>query len=75
MTRGADMSEWEYRKIDLNDLPRKMQDIDLLNAAGGEGWEVITIMPNNIAYLKRQIGEQTSRSARSSSSTTPVKSA
>ena len=38
------VSEWEYRKIDLN----------LLNAAGAEGWELVGITSNNFAYLKRE---------------------
>jgi hypothetical protein len=50
------MHAWEYRKIDLNDLPRKAKDIDLLNDAGANGWEVVTITSNAIAYLKRQVG-------------------
>jgi hypothetical protein len=49
------MHEWEYTKFDLNDLPRKAKDIDLLNDAGAKGWEIITITPNAVAYLKRQV--------------------
>lgn len=49
------MSEWEYRKIDLNDPPREKSDLDLLDNAGDEGWELITITVNSIAYLKRPI--------------------
>ncbi len=64
------MSEWEYRKIDLNQLPRKADDIDLLCDAGEEGWELVTILANNVAYLKRQVGDPvakpTARSAASS---------
>jgi hypothetical protein len=52
------MTEWQYRKIDLNDLPRKTEDVDILNDAGEEGWELVAITPNNFAYLKRQIVEQ-----------------
>jgi hypothetical protein len=55
------MHEWEYREVDLNDLPRKTEDIDLLNTAGNERWEVVAIMPNNIAYLKRQIENRRQR--------------
>lgn len=44
---------WEYDKIDLNCPPRKSDDVDLLNAAGREGWELVHITSNNIAYLKR----------------------
>jgi hypothetical protein len=47
--------EWEYRKIDLNGLSNSVQDIDLLNDAGKDGWELVAIMPNYMAYLKRQI--------------------
>jgi hypothetical protein len=61
------MHEWEYSKVDLNDLPRKTEDIDLLNDAGAEGWEIITITPNMIAYLKRQIERPTPAPSRSSS--------
>ena len=46
---------WEYRKIDLNDPPRQKSDLDLLDKARKEGWELITISANNIAYLKRPI--------------------
>jgi hypothetical protein len=47
---------WEYREIDLNDQSRDNSDIDLLNDAGEEGWELVTITANGIAYLKRQFG-------------------
>jgi hypothetical protein len=30
------MHEWEYREVDLNDLPRKTENIDLLNDEGAE---------------------------------------
>ena len=49
-------SEWEYRKIDLNQVPRKTDEIDVLCDAGEEGWELVTILQNNVAYLKRQVG-------------------
>ena len=47
--------EWEYRKIALNEHPRRSDDIDVLSALGEEGWELVTITPNSIAYLKREI--------------------
>ena len=50
---------WEYQKIDLNDLPRKTEEIDLLCDAGKEGWELVAIMPNGVAYLKRLLEEAT----------------
>jgi hypothetical protein len=49
------MREWEYYKLDLNNLPRKVDDVDLLSDAGKNGWELVQINPNNIAYLKRPI--------------------
>jgi hypothetical protein len=51
------VSEWEYKKIALSELPRRRNDLDLLNAAGDEGWELVAILANNMAYLKRQIGD------------------
>ena len=51
------MREWEYRKIALNQLSPKTADVDVLNDAGDEGWELVAILPNNIAYLKREIEE------------------
>jgi hypothetical protein len=50
--------QWEYRKINLNDVPRKTDDIDLLLDAGHDDWELVVITANNVAYLKRQIEEQ-----------------
>ena len=49
------MPQWEYDKINLNDAPRKSDDIDLLNDAGKGGWELMLISRNNVAYVKRQI--------------------
>jgi H-NS histone family len=53
---------WQYRKINLNDLPRRRDEIDVLCDAGEHGWELVTILPNNIAYLKRGIVEQDQQS-------------
>ena len=51
------MPHWEHRKIDLNNVPRKTDDIDLLNDAGDQGWELVTITPNSIAYFKRRLDD------------------
>ncbi len=51
------MSDWEYRKIALNQQARKTDDVDLLCEAGLDGWELVTILENNVAYLKRQVGD------------------
>jgi hypothetical protein len=47
------MPQWEYRKINLNDVPRKTDDVDLLNDVGEQGWEMFGVTANNVAYLKR----------------------
>ena len=49
------MTQWEYMKLDLYDVPAKSDEIVLLNRAGNAGWELITMTPNKLAYLKRQI--------------------
>jgi hypothetical protein len=51
---GDPMPRWQYRAIDLNDLPRGSDEIDVLNAAGADGWELVAIAGNRIAYMKRQ---------------------
>jgi hypothetical protein len=43
------MPQWEYDKIDLNDLPCKGSDVDALNDAGHDRWELVSITPNAIA--------------------------
>jgi hypothetical protein len=50
------MPEWEYRTLDLN------EGVDVLNDAGDEGWELVIITPNQIAYLKRQVAKPRARS-------------
>lgn len=49
------MREWEYRKLALSPLPRRTDEVDLLCDAGDHGWELVIILPNNVAYLKREI--------------------
>ena len=51
------MPQWEYRKIDLNDVPRRVDDIDVLIDAGKDGWELISVTTNKIAYLKRRLDD------------------
>ena len=46
---------WIYRKIALNQHDDRGNDVELLCDAGEEGWELVSILPNNIAYLKRKI--------------------
>ena len=42
---------YEYRKIDLGTVPAKLSDIDVLNDAGKDGWELVAISANYCAYL------------------------
>jgi hypothetical protein len=56
------MPQWEYRTIHLN----ATDEIDLLNDAGEEGWELVAIAANNVLYLKRQIAQPVAVSARPS---------
>jgi hypothetical protein len=49
------MPKWEYDKIDLSGIAAKAKDIDILNDAGKDGWELVAITRNNVAYLKRQL--------------------
>lgn len=49
------MTEWEYRKIDLNQQHPRSDELELVNAAGADGWELVGITSNNIAYMKRQL--------------------
>ena len=53
--REMTMSQWEYQKLDLNNVPTRSDDINLLNDVGKAGWEVIAITANNIVYLKRAV--------------------
>jgi hypothetical protein len=49
------MPQWEYSKIDLNQVPAKASDLDALDDAGKDGWELVGITANNVAYLKRML--------------------
>jgi len=55
------MPQWQYCTIDLND-PSSADCVHALNAAGKDGWELVGVTRNNIAYLKRSI--ETPRQAR-----------
>jgi hypothetical protein len=49
------MPRWEYRTIELNEFRPGDDDINALNDAGKEGWELVGIAAHNIAYMKRQV--------------------
>jgi hypothetical protein len=65
------VTEWEYRKLALNQLSPKTADVDVLNGAGDEGWELVVILPNNVAYLKRQVRESVPEATARRASSTP----
>jgi hypothetical protein len=49
------VSGWQYRKIDLSQQHPRRDEVHLLNAAGAQGWELVGVTRNNIAYLKRTL--------------------
>lgn len=49
------MKTWEYKKLALNEAARKSNNVDLLCDAGEDGWELVAILPNGIAFLKREV--------------------
>lgn len=50
------MRRWEYKKLALNEAPRRGDEIDLLCDAGDNGWE-LAVLPNGVAYLKREVDD------------------
>lgn len=63
--------KWEYQKIDLNTLRRNETELDVLNAAGAEGWELVAVDMCNMAILKR--GVPAAKAARASSPSTTAR--
>ena len=61
---GAQQQRWEYRTINIFDLARGERELEILNAAGAEGWELIMIAVNGIATLKRPVVEDKPAPAR-----------
>ena len=51
------MTQWEYMTIDFGELPPRARPLAALNNAGGQGWELVAIVSNNVAYLKRPVGK------------------
>jgi hypothetical protein len=46
---------FEYLRIELNNRPIKVSDVDVLNEFGAQGWELVAITVNRFAYLKRKM--------------------
>jgi hypothetical protein len=51
----AEPRRWQYRTALLSCLPRRAVEIDVLNELGTDGWELVTISPTGVAYLKRPV--------------------
>lgn len=47
------MTRWEYCEIDLGETSKNLDEVDLLNRAGAQGWELVTIRLPFRAFLKR----------------------
>lgn len=52
---------WQYLEIDLCDVGKRDDEIDLLNRAGSNGWELVAIIAPYRAILKRPVEDSTSR--------------
>lgn len=53
---------WEYRVIHLAEVPAKLTIVDVLNAAGNEGWELVGVT-SLAAFLKRPVAAATSQAS------------
>ena len=38
-----------------SEVPRRKDDIDVLSELGADGWELVSVTPSNVAYLKRPL--------------------
>jgi len=53
----AQQQSWQYLEINLSDLAPRRHAIDLLNEAGAKGWEVISIVVNELQQLVPIVSE------------------
>jgi hypothetical protein len=52
------MPQWEYRKLKLFNLPRKLDQIHLLNDFVRAGWHLTEITAANVAIIRREISKR-----------------
>lgn len=50
--------KYQYENLDLNPVSNRTKPLDLLNAAGDQGWRVVHIGPCNIALMERAVEEE-----------------
>jgi hypothetical protein len=55
MKARSSVVQWEYRTVVLSTIPAGALEVDLLNELGRDGWELVCIILNGVAYLKRAI--------------------
>jgi len=51
------MGKFEYLRIALSTHHPRSNEVELLNAAGREGWRLVWITAHGLAYLTREIAE------------------
>jgi hypothetical protein len=51
----ASVVQWEYRTVVLSTQPAGTLEVDLLNELVRDGWELVCITLNGVAYFKRAI--------------------
>jgi hypothetical protein len=66
------MPEWEYVTISLSNLPVKPRPVDVLNDAGGQGWQLVAITTNNICVPEAAGPETTLTTEAADSNARPV---
>jgi hypothetical protein len=58
------MKRWQSLTIDLADVAVGYCEVAKLNAAGAQGWELMRIASNNVAYLMRPLDRVTTLTCR-----------
>lgn len=69
---GQPMSEWEYLTINIGEVPDHSPATAVLNDLGRDGWELVCIVANGLAYLKREVARPLPQRRRVKSETRAV---